>query len=712
MASFGELMLCLSAVLSAVGGGLSLAGGSKQRFYELSKGALSAAAVAGAVALSSLVFVLVSYDFSVEYVRDYADRTMSLGYLIAALWGGQDGSLMFWAILQTWFTASAAHWVGKRDIALAPIALGFLSALQVFFLLLVLFHSNPFDLLGTSADMGIGLNPLLRNPYMAFHPPTLFLGFVGFSVPLAFALAALAEGKLESDWLIHQRMWILVAWVFLSIGNVLGMVWAYEELGWGGYWGWDPVENAALMPWFTATALVHSLMAEERRKVLRRWNVVLIIITFALIVFGTFLTRSGVIESVHAFAGATTGPYFLSLIIAVILIGFGLFFLRFGKIKDNNTIRTFSREWLLNVANWLFMACAVFVWVATMMPVFSDLFTGDKITLPPSFFNHWMVPLGLTILALLGLVSVIGWGTSKLKEIGSALVYPLFFGTILGVVSLYWGGYRPELGGPMAFAPAISVGLLTLAGVAILQNLRKTIIAAQKEGRGRAVLRRKLGGQIVHASVLLMFVGFTGNAFNIEAKGSMGIGENLNIGPYNVELIGMRFDSDVEREAIFADLDVTGPDGKLGVLSPAQFTYFSHPQQPTSEVIIKTGPSEDLFLTLGAVDNQRGRAVIRAVINPLVLWIWLGGILLVLGTVVAMFPVGLFARLLEMGPEMRVYLAKPAGLTALVLLPSTAVEFLFNLPAAIATVGGALLLILLYNLAVVLGHIAVKGDSR
>ncbi|HUU21140.1 MAG TPA: cytochrome c biogenesis protein CcsA, partial [Phycisphaerae bacterium] len=259
MALFGQLVLCAATVLSAAGAAVYLARGEERRFHEAGRALLLAAAAAGGTALVVLAFLLVTHDYSTAYVHSYADRTMSPGMLLAAIWGGQQGSLLFWAVLQTWFTAAAAVWLGRRSLETAPVSMALLGGLQLFFLLLVLFHSDPFAPLGTTASHGVGLNPLLRNPYMAWHPPTLFIGFVGFTVPMAFALGALAHGRPDHEtWIPGQRPFLLVAWVFLGIGNILGMVWAYQVLGWGGYWGWDPVENAAFLPWLTGTALVHS----------------------------------------------------------------------------------------------------------------------------------------------------------------------------------------------------------------------------------------------------------------------------------------------------------------------------------------------------------------------------------------------------------------------------------------------------------------------
>jgi len=711
MAWFGELMLYVCALLSAAGGALCLARGRERRYFDISASFLVAAAAAGAVVLLSLVFLLVTHDYRVEYVREYADRTMSLGYLFTAVWGGQQGSLLLWAILQTWFSGAAALWLGRKgDLSRAPAAFGFLAALQVFFLMLVLFHSNPFEPLGTTATAGIGLNPLLRNAYMASHPPTLYLGFVGFSIPMAFALSALVDGDSEGGWLVALRPWILVAWVFLGVGNVLGMVWAYEELGWGGYWGWDPVENAAFMPWLTATALLHSSMAQERRGVLRRWNILLIIVTFALIVFGTFLTRSGVIESVHAFAGATTGPYFLALIAVTGVAGVALLIARSRRLRPARALGPMlSRGWSLAVGNWVFLAAAAFVWVATMMPFFTDLLFGEKVTMTPEFFNRWMVPIGMVVLVLLAVCTLFEW---KVPEGAAALrraVVPVLAGVLAAAWGVLLGAVRPELGGAMAFAPAFSIGAMAFAGIALLMAMRRTILASRDEGR--AGTRRRLGGQLVHASMLLMFLGFTGSAFTTEAQGSMGPGDFMNVAGYRIDFTGLRADTDFEREAVFADLAVRGPDGgDLGVMSPARFSYFSHPGRPTSEVVIDTGAGGDLFLVLGDTD-QRGRAVIKAVVNPMVLWIWIGGVLMVIGTIVALLRPGAVVELVELSPAIRSRYGRHAAGLAIVAVAAAVSGALYGLPAVLTAAMAALLLGCLYGLAAALRGLAAGGGE-
>jgi cytochrome c-type biogenesis protein CcmF len=698
MALFGEIMLCVAAALSAAGGALCLGTREAERRFAAGRACLFAAAAAGAVALVALAFLLVVRDYRVAYVRDYADETMSLGYLIAALWGGQQGSLALWAVLQTFFTAAAAATIGRRTQRGGPLALSLLAALQAFFLLVVLFESDPFAMLGTAAANGIGLNPLLRNAYMVFHPPTLFLGFVGFSVPLAHAIAALVEGD-GDGWLAGQRPWILFAWIFLSIGNALGMVWAYEELGWGGYWGWDPVENASLMPWLTGTALVHSALAEERLGALKRWNVVLTSLTFVLIVFGTFLTRSGVIESVHAFAGATVGPYLLGLLAVVAVATAVLAFARFGAPGVRHPREAAPlRLGILHANNWIFLAATAFVAIATTMPLLSAAITGDKVTLTPAFYDAWMVPLGLAVLGLLGLCAAVGWaaeadGRKVLRRLGPAVGV----GVVAAAIGSIAFGVRADLGPAMRFAPAISVGLIAFVATVLAAALRRTLVGARGKSLPAARGRRRLGAQIVHVAVVILFVGFLGAMFSEENQGLLRPGEGLAVAGYRLDFMGLRGERDVEREAVIADLDVRGPDGAIGVMSPARHTYFSHPGQPTSEVAIDRGLGEDLFLILGDTDDESDAAVIKAVVNPLVAWIWIGSALLVLGGLVALSRPGWLAELVEMRPELRARIGRPAVAAAACACAVIAVGAIWDAAAAIASVGGLGLAIVLYH---------------
>jgi cytochrome c-type biogenesis protein CcmF len=712
MALFGELMLCAAAVLSAAGLALCLAGRDRRHLLPAGRAALLSAAGASAAALVALAFLLVVKDYRVAYVRDYADETMSLGYLLAAVWGGQQGSLMLWAVLQTWFTAGAAAAAGRRGAERDPLALAVLAGLGAFFLLLVLFESDPFAPLGSVATSGVGLNPLLRNAYMVLHPPALFLGFVGFSVPLAHALASLAEGG-GDGWLRELRPWLLFAWIFLTAGNVLGMVWAYEELGWGGYWGWDPVENASFMPWLTGTALVHSALAEERLGALKRWNVVLAALTFVLIVFGTFLTRSGVIESVHAFAGATVGPYLLCLIAAVALATAALLVVRARELPAARIPeRPPLRLSLLEVNNWLLLAATAFVAIATTMPLLSAALRGDKVTLTPAFYNTWMVPIGLSLLGLLGLCAALGWSArTGLAQALRRLAVPLGLGAAAVVIGAIAFGVRRELGPVMRFAPILSVGLLAFTGAAVLGGLRRAAVGGRGRERSSSRGRRKLGALIVHAAVVALFVGFAGAGFSEENQGLLRPGEGIAVGGYRLEFMGLRGDRDVEREAVFADLDVRGPGGSLGVMSPARFTYASHPGRPTNEVAISRGFGEDLFLILGETDGDTGAAVIRAVVNPLVAWVWIGAALLVLGAIVAAGRPGWLLDLLEMRPETKARVA-PLGLALGAAACAVAgAGAAFDAATGIAVAGGFALVFALVHLSSALRALLEKGGA-
>jgi cytochrome c-type biogenesis protein CcmF len=690
MSIFGHFMVCLATVLSAGGGALVLWGRNNPRFFEAGKKLLHTAAALSLVSLLVLVFLLLAHDYRVSYVRDYADQTMSTAYLFMAIWGGQEGSLLLWAALQSFFTSMVALWGGGRQgERLLPVALFFLASLQVFFFLLVLFHSNPFEPLGTIAVSGVGLNPLLRNPYMAIHPPTLYLGFVGFSVPMGFVFAALADGRVNDDWLPDLRPWLLFAWVFLSIGNILGMVWAYEELGWGGYWGWDPVENASFMPWLTGTALLHSVMVLERRGMFRIWSFALITMTFVLIIFGTFLTRSGVIQSVHAFAGATAGPYLLGLIVVVTVVFVGLSVFRGKYLASSPEIESrVSKETMFVFSNWAFMVSTIFVLLATMSPLLTEIIKGEKVATTPEFFNTWMAPLGLVILALIAVCANIGWRKPTLAKIQKKLTYPLGFGAVVTVIAALLGGVRSDAVGFAAYAPVISVGLLGFVAFTVLRDMARLIVNAKRREGSKKATRRRLGGQLIHISVVLLFIGFTGSAFTEERSVALSPRQSVQVGGYQLTFIGLREDLNFERQAIMADLEVKKAGQLIGVLSPARYRYHSHPGQPTSEVVIRTRLAEDLFLILGETDMARGMALIRVVINPLVVWIWIGGLLLVVGTVVALFPPGLLIGVFAVGTQRRRTLVTVATFIVFAAVVGMVVGLAMNLVTAIIALTG------------------------
>src|SRR2546425_8227721 len=408
MASLGTFLLLAAFVVCSYAAGVSITGARRRsrRLIESGIGAFYLVTALMTVASAVIVNAFLTNDFSIRYVAHYSDSVQPLFYKITSYWGGLDGSIMFWVFLLSIF-GSCAVWVNReRHRELIPYVVATISTVQMFFLYLMVVHKNPFTTSLTAAPAdGQGLNPLLQNFYMAIHPPSLYTGFVGMTIPFAFGIAALATGHLDDSWLRAVRRWTMFSWLFLSFGLTLGMIWAYEELGWGGYWAWDPVENAGLLPWFTATAFLHSVMVQERRSMLRVWNVTLVIVTFFLTIFGTFMTRSGVVSSVHAFGEDPKLAWmFTVFMVAILVVSFGFVIYRLPLLRARNTLDSWaSREAAFMVNNWILLFCAFFVLFATMFPTLSEAIVGERITVGPPFFNKWMLPIGLTLRFLAGL---------------------------------------------------------------------------------------------------------------------------------------------------------------------------------------------------------------------------------------------------------------------------------------------------------------------
>lgn len=620
-----------------------------------------------ATAVIVLAYAFVTHDFRISYVARYSDRSMSVGYLMSALWGGQDGSLLWWMFLLAMYSAACIRWLKGRYVALQPYVLAALMSVIVFFGLITLFGADPFTttLTGTQLD-GRGLNPLLQNIYMIIHPPALYLGFVGCTIPFAFAVAALISGRLDNEWIVAVRKWMLFAWLFLSIGNALGMIWAYVELGWGGYWGWDPVENAALLPWLTATAYVHSTVIQERRRMFKLWNVSLICLTFLLTIFGTFLTRSGVIASVHAFAKSNLGTYFLVYLGLLIAVVVGLIVWRFPKLRSEAQIEYFaSRETAFVSNNWALMGATVFVAIATTFPMISEAFLDKTASVSPEFYNRWMTPIGLIIFALMGLGTLFGWRKTSAQAFRRAFVLPttiatavavlhLAFGDWLDMPAIVWG--EPILGGQLgrvfqplgAVVPLITTFLAAFNVCVVLQEFwrgmanrrRKTgenPVVALLQSVGRS--RRRYGGYIVHFGITLMFVGFLGRTWGQSGQASLAPGQTFDLQNYSLTYEGLRIEVDANREMHFADFVVTDRWGNhKGRISPAKFFYRTHQEQPTSEVAVLNTIRDDVYVVVGNLSQSSGRVAIQVHINPLVSWIWAGVIVLVLGASLSLWP--------------------------------------------------------------------------
>src|SRR5438552_10275625 len=412
MAALGRLAICLALLFAAYATGVSILGAIRRRRHLVRSGTHAAYAVFAlvVVAVAILLHALVEHDFSLEYVAAYSSSTLPTRYTVAALWGGQKGSLLFWALLLTLFTTIVQWQNRERNRALMPFVTATLMSVAIFFLFLLTFVTDPFERLPVAAREGADLNPLLQNYWMMIHPPSLYLGYVGCSVPFAFGMAALVTGRLGDVWIRTTRRWTLFAWFFLTIGNLLGARWAYEVLGWGGYWAWDPVENAAFMPWLACTAFLHSVMIQEKRNMLKMWNMVLVLLTFTLTIFGTFLTRSGVVSSVHSFTQSGLGPFFIGFLAVVIAVSVALLYLRRPFLRSENEIDSFlSREGAFLFNNLLLVGIAFATFWGTVFPVISEAVRGIKITVGPPFFNKVNTPLGLALLFMIGVGPVIAW---------------------------------------------------------------------------------------------------------------------------------------------------------------------------------------------------------------------------------------------------------------------------------------------------------------
>src|SRR5436190_3009532 len=443
MASLGTFLLLATFVVCSYAAVISVAGARRRsrRLIESGIGAFYLVAALMTVASAVIINAFVTDDFSIKYVAHYSDSVQPLFYKLTAYWGGLDGSIMFWVFMLSLFGSAAVYANRERQRELIPYVVATIAVVEMFFLFLMVVHNNPFSTYITENPAeGSGLSPLLQNFYMAIHPPTMYLGFVGLTIPYAFGMAALITGHLDDSWLRATRRWTMIAWLFLTIGLMLGMLWAYEELGWGGYWVWDPVENAAALPWFTATAFLHSVMVQERRGMLRVWNMSLVITTFFLTIFGTFLTRSGVVQSVHAFGDDPKLAWmFTAFMVTTLVISFGFVIYRLPLLKARNELDSWmSREAAFLANNWILLFSAFFVLFATMFPTLSEAVRGDRLTVGPTFFNTWMLPIGLVLLMLTGIGPLLAWRRSTLANLRVQFLVPTLSAmvTTAGVVAL------------------------------------------------------------------------------------------------------------------------------------------------------------------------------------------------------------------------------------------------------------------------------------
>jgi cytochrome c-type biogenesis protein CcmF len=601
------------------------------------------------IAIGSLAYLLLTNNFSMAYVAEHSSTGLPFAYKIAALWAGQAGSLLFWTWLLSIFAFVALLANRKKHPELLPTVAVILAGVEFFFLLLNNFVDSPFQVLGVVGSGGAaqvvtltngqGLNPLLQYPEMVLHPPLLYLGYTGFTVPFAFALAAMLRRVPGDQWIHITRRWSIVAWSFLGVGILLGAHWAYAVLGWGGYWAWDPVENASLLPWITGTAFLHSIVIQERRGMMKRWSVWLIFTTFLLSVLGTLLTRSGIVSSVHAFAKSSIGIWlaaFLAIALAVCVWGFW---------RNRQTLRPrrhldslVSRESSFLFATLVLVAACVAVLWGTLLPVFSEWVEGSKLTIGPPFFDKITVPIALLLLLLMGVTPVLAWGRNRFGQLARTLRLSFAAG-VIACAAAYLMGFRQIeplvcffLG---AFAAVTIVSQFVRGGTALASRLRINPFSAL--GKLSMMDTRRYGGFIVHMGVILLFVGIAGQAFNRDVKKTVQPGEQFTIGPYT--LVPQNFDQvqTSNYQGVRASVEVFENGRSVMMLTPERL-FFPASQLAETKVAIYSSMARDLYVVYQGNNPSNDRPVIHAYLNPLVHWIWLGGLVMLLGTILALLP--------------------------------------------------------------------------
>ncbi|MCK6549491.1 heme lyase CcmF/NrfE family subunit [Myxococcota bacterium] len=647
MPAFGYTCLLLALVLGTYSGAAAIVGHHTRSRRIAESSMLGVYGVFGLLSAASmaLVYLFVADDYSVKYVQHYSDRSMPLFYKATAMWGGQDGSLLFWVWVLSIWGAVAVYQNREKNRELMPYTIVALMAVTLYFVVLMIFTANPFETFLTTAPTdGRGLNPLLQNPYMVTHPPTLYLGYIGWTIPFCFAIGALAHGRLDYGWIAAMRRWCLVAWAFLTVGLVLGGLWAYEELGWGGYWAWDPVENAAFMPWLTGTAFIHSVQVQERRQIFKVWNMTLIILTFTLTLLGTMMTRSGVVQSVHAFAQSNIGTYFFWFITGALIASFGLLLYRARELAPKTGLESiWSREFAFLVNNWVLLAAAFFVTFATLFPSIFKWATGREVNVGPAFFNLWMIPIGLLLLFLTGVGPLLSWRKSTGETIRQQFTIPAIVAIVAGLGLAF--GLKIT-----AWAPLTTLTLCVFVTSTIIQEFARGAAARKKnnaeEGWLDAFLtmisraRRRYGGYVIHFGVVVMFVGFAGESFKLETEATLKKGETARIGRYDIKLDTLTFEDDGQKNMITAHVTVldAATGAELGKMHPAKWAYRKPEEQVTTEVDKRMTLREDLYLVLGGYDAESHVAALQLKVNPLVNFVWLGTSFLLFGFAVAVWP--------------------------------------------------------------------------
>ncbi len=632
---FGALVLACYALIAAVLG----ARFRRPDLVASARRAVSMVALLEGLAACVLMSALFRRDYAFAYVAAHVRDAQAGWYNLTSFWGGMEGSLLLWALILSGYSLAALRSVSQERPRLVPGVVAVCSAVSMFFLLMVTTVASPFETLPFPPADGRGMNPLLLNPWMAIHPPTLYLGFVGMTAPFAVVMAALVDGAVEDGGVLLARRWMLWAWYCLSMGLVFGAKWSYVVLGWGGYWAWDPVENAAFMPWLVSTAFLHSVMVQERRALLGQWTVLLVVLAFGLSIFGTFLTRSGVLSSIHSFTQSPLGAYFLGFLSLAMLAAFGVVAWRWETLRSRSGLEAaLSRESAFLFNNVIFVTIAFSVFLGTVFPVISEALTGRRVNVGPPFFDHVVAPLGLLLLLLMGVGPLLAWRRASAASLKRDFLAPGAGGVLLGLGLLAAGVRAP--GAVLAFA------LCGFVAGTIALEFARGIRLRRAHGDGGVVAavtalvagnRRRYGGYIVHLGILLVFAGVTGSSvFGTQRVATLRPGDAVQVGHYRVRFDGLSETTGRGALVVTARLRAFVGDRDLGSLQASR-SLFLGSTDTTTDVALRSTPLDDLYAVLAGWTRD-GDATVRFLVNPLVMWIWAGGVVLTAGTLIAMLP--------------------------------------------------------------------------
>jgi cytochrome c-type biogenesis protein CcmF len=642
ISQLGSLLLMVSLGVAVYGIAAAVLGARLGRWEFVASAYRVVLWLFGLVTVAALLLVaaLITYDFSIAYVARNTLRGTPLYYRVTALWGSLEGSLLLWQWLLSFFSAAVVLSQRRKLRELMPYAVAVLLTVSAFFLFIMVVPANPFRLQFPIPADGRGLNPLLLTTSMIFHPVFLYLGFVGFTIPFAFAIGALIAGRFDEEWIVATRRWTIMAWYFLTVGILIGGWWAYTTLGWGGYWAWDPVENASFMPWLLGTAFLHSVMIQEYRKMLKTWNLSLIIMTFAMTMFGTFLTRSGIISSVHAFSNSSLGAYFLMFIGLLLLFSVAALVYRLEDLRGQPELDAMlSRETTFLGNNVILMVITFTIFLGTIFPVLAEAVRGAKVSVGAPFFNKVTVPLAYALLVLMGVGPLIAWRRASWDNLKRNFTYPTLTAVAVAAMGLFWTR------NPYAL---ISFSVCAFVTGTIVLEFYKGVYARRRLVPGTTVPqalwtlfarnRRRYGGFVVHFGVVVTIIGITVSSnFAVEKEVQMTRGEVVRVGDYDLRYDGRRAYNEVYRQVVWTDFTVLR-DGREVTKLAAGKSFHPNEQQPIAQVGIRSTPWEDLYVILGGVEPDGSAATLKVMVNPMVMWIWLGGLIITFGALITIIP--------------------------------------------------------------------------